>query len=158
MFALALRPVGGAGLAVTIAVGFVAMAPPLPALDATPAHRRWLMPLAVGIGGFVVARLLLTAPAPPVRTWVILANVGAAVAEEAAFRRLLYGWLLRWGSVIAIAVSALVFAAVHVPWYGTEAFWVDLGAGLVLSWQRWASGSWSVPAITHSAANLLQLL
>jgi hypothetical protein len=38
------------------------------------------------------------------------------------------------------------------------AFWVDLGAGLLLSWQRWASGTWAVPAATHVAANLLVVL
>jgi hypothetical protein len=37
--------------------------------------------------------------------------------------------------------------------YGVAAS-VDLGAGLLLSWQRWASGTWTVPAATHAAANL----
>jgi len=37
-------------------------------------------------------------------------------------------------------------------------FPVDLGAGLLLSWQRWAGGSWGVPAATHAAANLLAVL
>jgi hypothetical protein len=29
------------------------------------------------------------------------------------------------------------------------------GAGLLLSWQRFASGRWTVPAVTHAVANLL---
>jgi hypothetical protein len=32
---------------------------------------------------------------------------------------------------------------------------VDLGAGLLLGWQRWATGTWTVPAVTHAAANAL---
>jgi membrane protease YdiL (CAAX protease family) len=82
----------------------------------------------------------------------------AAVAEEALFRRAAYGWLAHSGPVIAVLVSALLFAAVHVPLYGVAAFPVDLGAGLLLSWQRWAAGTWTVPAATHAAANVLAVM
>lgn len=156
--ALATRPVGAVGLAVTMGAGLAAMAPPLPRLDAEPGTWPWAVPLAMGVGGFGIARLLLSSPAVAVRPWVAAGAVAAAVAEEVVFRRLVYGWTLRWGVPVAIGVSAILFAAVHIPWYGSAAFWVDLGAGLLLSWQRWASGGWAVPAVTHSAANILQLL
>jgi hypothetical protein len=45
-----------------------------------------------------------------------------------------------------------------VPLYGVAALPVDLGAGLLLSWQRWAAGTWTVPAATHAAANLLAVV
>ena len=35
---------------------------------------------------------------------------------------------------------------------------LDLAAGPVLGGQRWASGSWPVPALTHVVANLLVVL
>ena len=35
---------------------------------------------------------------------------------------------------------------------------VDLGAGLVFGWQRWASGDWRVAAATHALANLAALV
>jgi membrane protease YdiL (CAAX protease family) len=57
--------------------------------------------------------------------------------------------------VVAVLGSAVVFALVHLPAYGTAALPVDLGAGLLLSWQRSASGRWTVPAVTHAVANLL---
>jgi membrane protease YdiL (CAAX protease family) len=83
----------------------------------------------------------------------------AALAEEAFFRRLLYGWLEHWwGALAAVVLSALAFALVHVPLYGMSVLWVDLGAGLLLSWQRWASGSWGPAAATHAVANLLVVL
>jgi len=82
----------------------------------------------------------------------------AAVAEEALFRRVLFVWLLRWGVPVAVAGSALVFALVHVPLYGIAVLPVDLGAGLLFSWQRAATGRWSVPAATHAAANLLAVI
>ncbi len=40
-------------------------------------------------------------------------------------------------------------------------WWVlplDLAAGLILSWQRAATGRWAVPAATHVLANTLALL
>jgi membrane protease YdiL (CAAX protease family) len=85
-------------------------------------------------------------------------NALAAVAEEALFRRLLYGRLVRWGAPVAVALSAAAFAAIHVPAYGTAALWVDLGAGVLLGWQRWASGGWGAPAATHVVANVLAVL
>jgi membrane protease YdiL (CAAX protease family) len=85
-------------------------------------------------------------------------GVLAAVAEEAFFRRLLYASLLPAGVAAAVIGSAVLFALVHVPLYGTSVVWLDLGAGLLLSWQRWASGSWVAPATTHAFANVLAVL
>ena len=115
--------------------------------------------LAVGLLGVALAAVAAGAPVPaPLGMPALFLGVLAAVAEEALFRRALYGWLERYGAAVAIAGSALLFALIHVPLYGTAALPVDLGAGLLLSWQRWASGSWSVPAATHVAANLLAVI
>jgi membrane protease YdiL (CAAX protease family) len=85
-------------------------------------------------------------------------SVLAAVAEEALFRRLAYGRLERFGAAVAIVGSALLFGLVHVPAYGLAALPVDVGAGLLFGWQRWASGTWTVPASTHAFANALVVL
>lgn len=158
--ALAARPVTALGLAVIVGAGGVAMIPRIapPAVEIDRSRVTWAAPLGIGVAGFVVARLYLVAPFGPFRPWVAMGSVVAAVAEEAVFRRLVYGWALRRGVPLAIAVSAVLFAAIHLPIYGPGVFWIDLGAGLVLSWQRWASGGWAVPAVTHSAANILQLI
>jgi membrane protease YdiL (CAAX protease family) len=81
-----------------------------------------------------------------------------AVAEEALFRRVAFAALEPAGAAIAIGITSLLFAAIHLPLYGVAAFPVDLGAGLLLGWQRWASGTWTVPAATHSAANILAVV
>ncbi len=108
----------------------------------------------------VAAAALLAGPAPPLPAGAVAVALSllAAVAEEALFRGALYGVLVRWGPVVAVAVSAVLFALVHVPAYGPAALPVDLGAGLLLGWQRWASGRWTVPAATHAAANLLAVI
>jgi membrane protease YdiL (CAAX protease family) len=82
----------------------------------------------------------------------------AAVAEELLFRRVAYGWLEGYGPAVAVVGSAVAFAAVHVSLYGPPALPVDLGAGLLFSWQRWAAGTWTVPAATHAAANVLAVM
>jgi uncharacterized protein len=115
--------------------------------------------LALGVAA--VAAAALVAGEPPPAPWgaatLPLALV-AAVAEEALFRRAAYARLLRLGVRVAVVGSALLFAAVHLPAYGVAAFPVDLGAGLLLSWQRWAAGTWTVPAATHAFANVLAVL
>ena len=115
--------------------------------------------LAAGLGAVVLARLVV-APAPPIRATVAVTalSVLAAVAEEALFRGAAFRLLERRGAALAVAGSALVFALIHVPAYGWPAFPVDLGAGLLFSWQRLATGRWSVPAATHAAANLLAVM
>jgi len=123
---------------------------------------RWLSPLGVGAAGMtaIVLAAWLVGPGFPVPHGpeVLLLNSLAAVSEELFFRRLVYGGLVRFGPAIAIGGSALLFAALHVPIYGPAVFWVDLGAGLLLSWQRWASGGWGAPAATHVVANLVAVL
>jgi membrane protease YdiL (CAAX protease family) len=153
-----------------------------PRPDATPPLGR-VLPLGVGLAA-VAAAGVVAGPAPPQRVGAAAAGLAllAAVAEEALFRRLLYARLIglarrldarpdprqrtaldrnararsaRYGTVVAVLGSAALFALVHLPAYGTAALPVDLGAGLLLSWQRFASGRWTVPAVTHAAANLL---
>jgi membrane protease YdiL (CAAX protease family) len=115
--------------------------------------------LALGLAGIGVAAFAGGAPIPfPHSASTIAVSLAAAIAEEALFRKVVYDELGRAGAAVALLGSALLFAAIHVPEYGISAFPVDLGAGLLLSWQRWASGTWAVPAATHAAANLLAVI
>jgi len=117
--------------------------------------------LAVGLGvaAFALGRLIGggTAPASPTARLVAL-NTLAAVAEEAFFRRFVYSALVPSGPFVAVTGSALLFALVHLTVYGAWVLPIDLAAGLVLGWQRWATGSWRVPAITHAFANVLVVI
>jgi membrane protease YdiL (CAAX protease family) len=115
--------------------------------------------VAVGAAALLVAHEASGPVAPIVAGGAAIGlNVVAAVSEEAFFRRFLYGALLPFGAPAAVLLSALAFALVHVPLYGGAVFWVDLGAGLLLGWQRWATRSWAAPAATHALANLLAML
>jgi membrane protease YdiL (CAAX protease family) len=144
-----------------LGVAAVGLAGPVAADAGSTSHRALPTVLVAAIGiGLVVLVAVRSGPAlsPGLAPGVLALDVGAAVAEEALFRRLLYGWLVRWGAVVAVAGSAVAFALVHVPAYGVGSLWVNLGAGLLFGWQRWASGGWGAPAVTHAAANVMASL
>lgn len=114
---------------------------------------------AAGVAAFAAGRLVGgdRAPTPALAGYVVL-NTLAAVAEEALFRRLVYDVLSAYGSAIAVVGSAAAFALIHITVWGPWVLPIDFAAGLILSWQRKATGRWSVPAVTHAAANLLAVL
>ncbi|MEY2568498.1 MAG: Type prenyl endopeptidase Rce1-like [Actinomycetota bacterium] len=114
---------------------------------------------AVGLVAFALGRLIGGGhPPTPFAGRFIALSALAAVAEEAFFRRLVYGALARHGPVAAVAGSTVLFALAHVTVYGWWVLPIDLAAGLVLSWQRWSTGGWTVPAITHVLANVLVVI
>lgn len=116
--------------------------------------------LGVGAVAFALGRAVVDVPLRPSGLAVAInLNALAAVAEELFFRRYLYGLVVeRYGAAVAVAVTAGAFALVHVTVWGWWVLPLDLAAGLVLSWQRAATGRWSVPAATHVLANTLALL
>ncbi|MFN2595212.1 MAG: lysostaphin resistance A-like protein [Actinomycetota bacterium] len=126
------------------------------------ANRALLSPRVAAVVGMlaVTSAYMWSAPAPArtLDATAIVLGVAAAVSEEALFRGLLFQRLERYGAAAAIVLSAVIFAVIHVPLYGTAALWVDLAAGLLLGWQRWASGGWGASAATHSLANVLAVL
>jgi membrane protease YdiL (CAAX protease family) len=162
LFLLARPALGASPLAVPVlAAGYLvllilALAVPANRDDPTRAPLGWRLPLLLGLMG-VAGASVVGGPVADRRVGAVAAGLalGAAVAEEALFRRVLYDRLLRFGVVAAVIGSAGVFALVHLPAYGVAAMPVDLGAALLLSWQRYASGRWTVPAVTHAVANLL---
>jgi membrane protease YdiL (CAAX protease family) len=112
-----------------------------------------------GFGAVAVAANASGSPVPlPWSAAALPLSLLAAVAEEALFRRLAFARLEPFGPAVAIVGSAMLFGLVHVPAYGLSALPVDVGAGLLFGWQRWASGTWTVPAATHAVANALVVL
>jgi membrane protease YdiL (CAAX protease family) len=128
----------------------------------TERDRARLAPGFVLLMGFAAVALSASVAGTPVPLpWsagALPLSLLAAVAEEALFRRLAFARLERFGVVVAVVGSALLFGLVHVPAYGLAALPVDVGAGLLFGWQRWASGTWTIPAATHAFANALVVL
>jgi CAAX protease family protein len=157
--ALAVRPPATlAAVVVTAAVGGVGLLAPVPFREeARRSAVVWLAAVLVGVTPFALGRALAVAVPAVVTLPGLLAGILAAVAEEVFFRRLVYGWLVRWGPAAAIAGASAAFAVVHLRGYGPAALPVNLAAGLLFGWQRWATGGWIAPACAHIAANLVQV-
>lgn len=115
--------------------------------------------VAIGCAVVLAGRLVVSGDAIAAAVPRIVAlNTLAAVGEEAFFRRLVYGRLAGWGPAAAVVGSAVLFAVVHVTVYGWWVLPIDLAAGLLFSWQRWVTGTWAAPAVTHAVANLLAVI
>lgn len=156
--ALALKPIDYFSIAATGLVGLAGILAP----KAMSSHRdrsayTWALVVIGGTTVFWIGRLQGPQVGVRLTGLGILTIIVAAVAEEAFFRRFLYGWLERFGPVFAIAITSLVFAVIHVPTYGLAVLPIDIAAGAVLGWQRYATGGWTAPAITHVLANLMQM-
>jgi membrane protease YdiL (CAAX protease family) len=85
----------------------------------------------------------------------------APVAEELLFRgALLRGLLRRTAPPVAIFVSALLFALVHVVGDPGTGYYVTafLALGLVSGWRAWRTGSLSQSIALHAGFNLLAVI
>ncbi len=104
----------------------------------------------VGLTVVVGAR----APASTLAWWVPLVTVVAAV-EELVFRGVLFEVVrAHAGDVVAVALTALMFAAIHVPLYGVGALPIDLCAGVFLGCLRVATGGVTAPLLAHVLADV----
>jgi membrane protease YdiL (CAAX protease family) len=157
--ALLARPAAPVGaLAVTVGVGIMGALAPVPGSRTTfPGYVRWVAVSTIGVAAFAAGRLAQPPAHVTIPPLLVSLPLIAAVAEEIFFRRLVYGWLIPGGPVLAIGGAAVAFAVVHLPAYGVRAMPVDVAAGVLLGWQRWASGGWSAPGVTHVVANFLQM-
>jgi membrane protease YdiL (CAAX protease family) len=160
VLALAARAPSPEAVFVTAGVGAVGGIAPVAGgqTGERAARLRWLWAVLLGTTPFALFAAW-SRPLPARGGWVVVVTASvAAVAEELFFRRLVYGWLAHWGVAAAVMGSAVLFALVHVPVHGPGIVPIDLAAGLMFGWQRWASGTWTAAAATHVLANLMALV
>jgi membrane protease YdiL (CAAX protease family) len=131
--------------------------------------RRAAMALVAGIAfGFVLVLVMLGGttlagvvlprglahPAAPFAPWAIV-TVAVAAAEEGILRGVLLDRLRAAGGLpVAIAITTLAFALIHVPLYGWHVVPLDLAVGLGLAGLRLATRSIVAPAAAHAVADL----
>jgi membrane protease YdiL (CAAX protease family) len=78
-----------------------------------------------------------------------------AAAEELVLRGVLFDALRsRSGDAIAVAITAMLFAVIHVPLYGVAAVPIDICVGVFLGSLRVASGGVTAPLVAHVLADL----
>lgn len=103
--------------------------------------------------GRAASQLAAEAPAWQVWLFAAVALLGAPVAEELAFRGLLWSGLARAGAgpVATLLGSAGLFALFH---FEPVRFGVLLVVGLGLGWLRLRTGRVGAPTIAHAVNNL----
>jgi len=119
--------------------------------------------IGVAGGGVLVGLALLARATGPVLAlrpaldflpWA-LATILVATAEELVLRGVLLDALARVGGVtMAVVLTSVLFALIHVPLYGWHVVPLDLGVGLWLAGLRLVSGGVAAPAIAHTLADL----
>lgn len=86
--------------------------------------------------------------------WVPLVSL-VAVSEELVLRGVLFSAVrAQRGDAVAVIVTALLFAVVHLPLYGTGAMPIDLCVGVFLGSLRVISGGVAAPALAHVIADV----
>jgi membrane protease YdiL (CAAX protease family) len=125
---------------------------------------RWRWQVAVGVLGALVLALVpllvhLGGPggALPLDAFPRWAAVVTAVsvAEEVLLRGVLWNAAVTWrGEWVALALTTVAFALLHVPLYGWSVLVLDLAVGLLLGGLRMLSNGWGAPAVAHTAADL----
>ena len=112
-----------------------------------------LVVLAIGASQ-LAGRPLRAVPKTEFAAWALITIVVAS-AEELVLRGALFNSLRdAAGLVVAVGVTSVAFALVHVPLYGWHVVPLDLGVGVFLAGLRLASGSVAAPAIAHVVADL----
>jgi membrane protease YdiL (CAAX protease family) len=112
-----------------------------------------LVVLALGASQ-LAGQPLRAVPKTEFAAWVLITIVVAS-AEELVLRGALFDALRdSAGLSIAVIVTSLAFALMHVPLYGWHVVPLDLGVGVFLAGLRLAAGSVAAPAIAHVAADL----
>lgn len=127
--------------------------------------RSMVVGLAVGlVGGLVLvavpqvtgagAAIGLGIHPEPFAPWVLVTLL-VATAEEVLIRgALLNAAEAAFGLPVAIGLSSLAFALIHVPLYGWGVIPLDLAAGVWLAGLRLNGGSLMAPIIAHAIADL----
>lgn len=123
----------GAGIGAGLAVGLILVA----------------LALLIGRDQLPVLR-----PAVPFLPWLAVTGL-VATAEEIALRGALFDATERIGGpAVAILVTSLAFAIMHVPFYGPHVLILDLGVGLTLGGLRLLTGGVRAPAVAHVVADV----
>ena len=123
-----------------------------------PASIVWGAAGAIVLAGGALLRHggLAATPASPWLLGIWMPSVTlVALCEEALFRGAVFGAIRDTSSDgIALVITTVAFALIHVPLYGVIALPLDLAAGVLLGGLRLHTGGVAAPAMAHVLADL----
>lgn len=99
---------------------------------------------------------LLGAPLPKttgaIITFFVVGGLVAPVSEEIFFRGIVYGYFRRWGAIVALVISSLVFVLAHQP--GRNLPLTQTLGGIVFAVAYELEGNLMVPIMIHLTGNI----
>jgi membrane protease YdiL (CAAX protease family) len=82
----------------------------------------------------------------------LIGGMVAPIAEEVFFRGILYGFFRRWGVVVGLVLSTLIFVLIHPINHGVPI--TQLVGGIVFALAYEVEGSLMVPITIHALGNI----
>jgi membrane protease YdiL (CAAX protease family) len=107
---------------------------------------------AASINPLTFIRAQLPTPTTDLIFFFIVGGLFGPVAEELFFRGILYGFLRRWGVIVAVVLSTLIFVLCHPIHHGIPV--TRLLGGVLFAVAYEISGSLMVPITIHVLGNL----
>ena len=107
---------------------------------------------AAGINPLTLIRARLPTQTSDLILFFIVGGMVGPVAEELLFRGILYGFLRRWGVIVALVLSTLIFVLCHPTSDGIPV--TRLLGGIVFAVAYEIGGSLIVPITIHALGNL----
>ena len=107
---------------------------------------------AAGINPLTLIRIRLPRQTVDLLLFFIVGGIVGPVAEELFFRGILYGFLRRWGVIVALILSTLIFVLCHPISHGIPV--TRLVGGLLFAAAYEIGGSLIVPITIHGLGNL----
>jgi len=107
---------------------------------------------AAGINSLTLIRIRLPRQTADLVLFFIVGGIVGPVAEEIFFRGILYGFLRRWGVIVALVLSTLIFVLCHPVSHGIPV--TRLVGGLLFAAAYEIGGSLIVPITIHGLGNL----
>jgi len=107
---------------------------------------------AASINPLTLLKISLPKQSADLVLFFIVGGMVGPIAEEFFFRGILYGFLRRWGVIVALIFSTLIFVLCHPSGYGIPV--TRLVGGLLFAAAYEFGGSLMVPITIHALGNL----
>ena len=105
-----------------------------------------------GLNPLALTRTTLPKSSPDLFLFFLVGGILAPVTEEVFFRGILYGFLRRWGFVVALVLSTAAFAATHGLGHGFPL--VQVTGGILFAAAYEVEKNLLVPITIHGLGNL----
>jgi len=105
-----------------------------------------------GVNTLVLIHARLPKEPSAIALFFLIGGIVGPVAEEVFFRGILYGFLRRWGVLVALTLSSLLFVLAHSISHGV--FIPQAVGGILFAIAYEVEGSLLVPITIHTLGNL----